>query len=732
MKKLALIFFSALIISAVHLNAYVNKRYTWWNMRIKRLEKLLVNINSNKLTDNSVKSLIKKDIETGRDFIAFHNRRIYQNLEIVKDPGSLSMPSVKKEIEKIIYPIAAFHELDELLKRAGSFETVKDVKKSVWNEIEKIMKEQAGISDKEAAYLIRSFLVQKNELKMLSMEIVLSMRLNNVEMRIKKIVEALTGTVIFKIKNKEVNLDPVDFYMRTTEWAIDTCSAAGSREYMSDLKDALKRSWKWKQINEKLLKLIEEKKRGLFGISSSGKISADLIKRINNINLELKQLYITGSPLLLKEYSIRFKTIAMLMKKIASAGINNYPYLEGRINGIYRRILDIYRYLVSIPGESKEKINGVPDELSERYHVGEKRYSEGIKQIKKSIDESYRLISGRISAYKKKVKRLGKSIEKYTAQQELNLITTLIEDYSKAFGKYNYESEILNRYSDEFKRLKKQIKRKEYISVFKHFNGEFSLLKTIKFNREKLEREKLNREILRKESLRLVASLTYLVKYYKRKRANINYYPAPEYILQLKNRFKGYRGIKIGSWTMTSDNYSVVDRNVSALFKKIFSRTSWLGAGKKKKHNETGTFCSLSLGSVQFSLNIPHGWFEENLTESDKSIGIIKKFTSIDKKSNINLVKIRSDNRKNIDIKKTGEKWLRLKGMKPVMKKWGKKEKLDYYWILSRDESGAVYEIYTLKRDDYAFILSGETDSLRYSFFRKRLESVFDSIMFRF
>jgi hypothetical protein len=730
MKKRVLILSLVFIFSTVYLDAYVNKRYIWWNLRIKRLEKLLVSVKNSRSADNRIKSLIMNDIKTGRDFISFHNRKIFQNLENVKDPGSMTQLSIKKEIVKRIYPVAAFLELEELLRNAGSSETAHKVKKSVWNEIEKILKEQAGISNKNLVDFIGSCLVQKNELKMLSMEIILFTHLHNVEMRIEKTVETLAGTAMFNIKNRREGLDPAEFSMRITEWAIETCSAAVGKSSGNDLKDALGRSRRWQFIRKKLLKLTEKNKEGLSAIENYRKRPAGLVKRIKRINGELQHAGITDSILLLKDNRVYLERIAKLLKRTASAGIYAYPYLEGRIKGAHSRICDIYRYLVSLRGIKMEKMRGAPGELPDQYRTGKKQYSEDLKKIKKRIDKNYRLIYGRISVYRGKVKKLGKSIRKQTAEYELSLIISLIEDYSKAFRKYNYESEILNIYSAEFKRVIKQLESKEYQRDLAQFNHKFSLLKNIGFNSERLQREKLNKEIIRKEGLRLISSLSYLMNYHKRKSTDLNYYPASSYILQLKKRFKGKSGIKIGSWTMTSDNYSVIDRNVSALLKKIVSRNVWLEAGRKKDDGETGSPCSVEMGGVRFSLNIPHGWFEESLTESDRSRGIIKKFISIDKRSSIKLAGIQSGKRKGIDIKETGEKWARTKGMKPVMKKWGKKESLDYYWVLSRDSSGAVNETYTLKRDDYTFILSGETDSARYRFFRIRLESVFDSILF--
>ncbi len=730
MKKIILVPFLVIIFSTAHLYAYVNKRYTWWNMRVKRLEELLVKVKNSRFADNSVKSLIRNDIETGRDFIAFHNRKIYRNLEKVIDPGSMTQSSIKKELMKRIYPVVAFRELEELLKSAGSPEIVKNVRKSVRDEIEKIIKEQAGISDKDLADFIGNYLVQKSELKILSLEMVLFMYLHNVEMRIDKIAETLAGTAMFKIKNRREGQDLSGFYMRTTEWAIDTCSTTEGREYRSEIKDALKGSQRWQIINKRFRELIGKKSEGLTALSAYRKRPADLVKQMNKINREQQQVSLSVSPLMLKEYRNYLEKIAGLLEKTASAGVHAYPYLEGRMRGTYGRILDIYRYLTSLPGMKKEKTKEVPVELLGRYRIEVKSYSEDLKKIKKRIDKNYRLISGMIRAYRKKVKQRGKSIRKYTAQHELNLIITLIEDYSIAFGKYNYETDLLNAYSAEFNRVIKQLKSKEHKPDPARFNKSFSLLKNIRFNSERLQKEKLNKEIIQKEGLQLVSSLSYLVNYYKRKGADINYYPASGYILQLKNRFKRAGGIKIGSWTMTSENYSVIDRNVSALFRRIISRNAWLETKSEKNNGETGSLCPVMTGGMQFTLNIPRGWFEEKLTESDRSRGIVKKFMSMDKRSSINLARVHFENRQSMDIKKTGEKWARVKGMKPVMKKWGKKENLDYYWILSRDRSGAVKEIYTLKRDNDTFILSGQTDSARYRFFRARLESVFNSIVF--
>jgi Txe/YoeB family toxin of Txe-Axe toxin-antitoxin module len=732
MRKPLLIFSLVFIFSTAYLDAYVIKRYTWWNLRTKRLEKLLANMNRSSFADSGIKSLIENDIKAGRDFLTFHNRRIYQNLEKVKDPGSMTRLSLKNEIRKRINPVVAFSELEELTKRVGSPEIVNKVKQNIWKEIEKIMNKEAGFSDKALVDFIGRYLIQKSELKMLSTEMVIFRHLHNVEKRIEKFTETLAGAAMFKIKNNLEKLDSTELYMRITEWGIEACSVEGGREYRDDKKNPLARSRRWQFIRKRLFKLIGEGGKGLSQLNSYRERPAFLVKRLKKINRELQQQSIADSTLLMKTNRIYLEKIAGLVKRTASAGIYSYPYLEGRIRGVYTRVLDIYRYLVFAPGIRKENMRGAPDELLDRYHIEKKRFSEDVKKIKKRIDTDYRLTSGKIAAYRKNVIQRGKSLRKYTAQHELNLIITFIEDYSSAYRNCTYESEILNRYSAEFARVEKELRSKNYKVLPGRSAHEFSLLKTIRFNRERLEREKHNKEIIKKEGLRLISSLQYLVNYYKRKNADINYYPASRYILQLKNRFKGNRGVKIGSWTMTSENYAVIDRNVSALFRNIISRNTWRETRSKKNGSVKSTHCSVKIGNVRFSLNIPRGWVEESVTETERSRGIMKKFISIDRRSSINLAKIHSGSRKGMDIKKTGEIWAGLKGMKPVMKKWGKKKSLDYYWIFSRDGSGAVNEIYTLQRGHYTFILSGRTDAALYRFFRGRMESVFDSIEFRF
>jgi hypothetical protein len=534
------------------------------------------------------------------------------------------------------------------------------------------------------------------------------------------------------MKNRIEGYNSAEFYMRVTDWAIEACSAAVIREYRDDLKKSMVRSRRWQFIRKRLLKLIGKKNEGLSVLYAYRKRPADFIKRLESIDWELRKMRITDSTFLMKTNRIYLEKIAWLLNRTASAGVYASPYLEGRIKGVYTRILDIYRYLLFAPGIKKENIREVPGDLLDRYYTGKKRYSKDVKKIKKRIDNNYRLIYEKTTAYRRKIIQRGKSLGKYTAQYELNLIITLIEEYSKTFGKYTYESEIFKRYSAEFSRVEKKLRSKDYKAFPARFNNNFSLLKSIRLNKEKLKREKDKKEIIKKEGLRLISSLRYLMNYYKRKNADINYYPASRYILELKNRFKGNRGIRIGSWTMTSDNYVVIDKNVSAFFRKIISKNTWHETGSNKNEDEKGHHCNEKIGNVQFFMNIPHGWFEESITESDRSRGIIRKFMSIDGRSSIKLAKVHFGSGKSMDIKETGEKWAELKGMKPVMKKWGKKENLDYYWIFSRDGSGGVNEIYTLKRDHYTLILSGRTDSARYRFFRTRMESVFDSIEFGF
>ena len=64
-----------------------------------------------------------------------------------------------------------------------------------------------------------------------------------------------------------------------------------------------------------------------------------------------------------------------------------------------------------------------------------------------------------------------------------------------------------------------------------------------------------------------------------------------------------------------------------------------------------------------------------------------------------------------------------------LKEKWGKKDDIEYFWMLSRNRKKRdIMELYTITLDNRILIISGISSREKYNYFKDKLASVFNSI----
>lgn len=316
----------------------------------------------------------------------------------------------------------------------------------------------------------------------------------------------------------------------------------------------------------------------------------------------------------------------------------------------------------------------------------------------------------------------NKEIQQDIAELEIELLYDKIKDYFKAFERYTYARKALEDYSSRYEDFVDEINGGECSTLLKSVLKQESMLNAVRgFDRERIAREYEIKRYLKVDITRDMARLYTLLSFYKSKCVDIRNKPVQDEVNAMKLRLGERIEVKISGWTMNEVNIDTIDYKAVKKLSMSYDKSSWLGDSEETDSSQE----KVKLKNMEISFAVPGGWKEEDLMTGDTDKGILKSFRNNDRSSAIYIAQLNTAGKSEEEI---SDQWINKMGGSRVLKKWGRKDNTDYLWSLSRRKSGEVMESYVIKQGNTALIFSGTSSADKYSLFKKKMSSVFNSL----
>ncbi|MCP4137287.1 MAG: hypothetical protein GY754_40340 [bacterium] len=368
-----------------------------------------------------------------------------------------------------------------------------------------------------------------------------------------------------------------------------------------------------------------------------------------------------------------------------------------------------------------------------------------LKEIKSSrhgISAYYKDYLRDLREVARKKKALSSGLKEKIAQYEINILLQNAQACVKLYDSLRYAEEAMAYYQLKFKEYKKEIESGTMSGPLEESIQKLSLISTIKdFDRARLVDEYITKKYVKREARMAIARLTTILRYYKVRKIKIKSSPDYDEIFALKSKLGKKIEVRIDSWIMNEANFDSIDKKAAKKLTVMRKRKIW-ETGAKKRNVQRNTLPSAipdheadidlpeddlhsDSGDMNRPLAIPRGWKEDRNSAYDQSRGVIKSYSSMDRGAVIRLVKLplkKSDN-----VKEITENWTKRSGNNMIKERWGRKNRMEYFWTLSKDKHSNVCESYSVLKEGFVYILSGTTSKNKYNFFKGKLNTVFAS-----
>lgn len=322
---------------------------------------------------------------------------------------------------------------------------------------------------------------------------------------------------------------------------------------------------------------------------------------------------------------------------------------------------------------------------------------------------------------KKEKERDKKNAEnRMIAGLELDTIIKSAEDFAEVFKKYHYSEEAFESYATMYNIFMRQAKSNRVSAELQKAMESYSIIQGLKnFDIKSMEQELILKKYLKSEGKALLERYAALSEQYRRQGIQAGDKKTAEKIILINRIFDKWCGIKIGSWKMDQFNYADIDAKAVHSLRQAVSRSGWEKNEKLEKNSD-----ELKIKEVGIYMEIPEGWKEDPLSESDRTRGIIKLYRNFDKSASISL-KIVQLNRKS--VKEISDEIARISGGLPIKGRWGKKDESDYFWSVFKDSESNLVESYVVSYGNKAFVITGKSSRDKYKYFREKFGQMFES-----
>ena len=314
--------------------------------------------------------------------------------------------------------------------------------------------------------------------------------------------------------------------------------------------------------------------------------------------------------------------------------------------------------------------------------------------------------------------RVQKEDPAAAAKTEIAAMVSSMGRYTALIAEYREAEKLIGEYQDVYLRLEEQASGGDESADLINAIERKSILPLIgSYNSAKIQNERSRREYLRREGLSGIARLITLGRAYRQKGVDLQSFPADGTLAEWKSILSSRKEVKIASWRMDESSIEEVDARAVARLEQISHRAMWRSSADTSD-GKTG----ITLNGINISLLVPRGWAREDSSSAASGIS----FRSPDGSSCITVVNINGD-RPSLGMEVEN---LSLKSGSMVMKKWGKRDGADFYYVLAKGKNDSLRETYGTVHEGRMFLITGETRKDRYNLFSPILRKVFDTVEF--
>jgi hypothetical protein len=234
---------------------------------------------------------------------------------------------------------------------------------------------------------------------------------------------------------------------------------------------------------------------------------------------------------------------------------------------------------------------------------------------------------------------------------------------------------------------------------------------------EKITDEHQTRLYLRREIRSLISRIAHLESFYDRYNINVHNILDRSEALAIETLISQKTAIPAGDWSLNEENFSDIDRKLVQSLCNARKKAVWSAAADRVH--------PVQVPGTDIALSIPDGWTRNDGHNRKSENMTLMTFTTTGDTASIDIAIVPVETHTMQIIH--GE-WLKIQRAKSVKTKWGRKNNIDYLWSLARDNNSSIRESYLFQNGNNAVIVSGSTTRNRYNFFKKKLDSVFESV----
>ena len=297
---------------------------------------------------------------------------------------------------------------------------------------------------------------------------------------------------------------------------------------------------------------------------------------------------------------------------------------------------------------------------------------------------------------------------------ETGAMTSSLERCTGLLATYTSAEKFIEEYRNVYSGLEEAAASGDESGDMKKVLETRSVLPLLSYNREMILMERKNREYLKRDGMSQLARLVTLRRSVGGKGSKG---ATDKQLSDFRGMLSARKTGKIASWCMDETNIEDVDARAAARLEQIIHRAMW--------RNSTDTIQDktiLTLGDVKILFSVPKGWARND--DGDKTDAVT--FRSPDESSSISIIHTGGDKP---SLASEVEKLSGVKG-RVVMKKWGKREGSDFYYVYTKGKKDMVYETYGMVHDGKICLFSGETRKDRYNLFSPLLKRIFETVEF--
>ncbi|MBN2038658.1 MAG: hypothetical protein JW864_01355 [Spirochaetes bacterium] len=441
----------------------------------------------------------------------------------------------------------------------------------------------------------------------------------------------------------------------------------------------------------------------------------DVTSEFKAVNTDTDFTDITGRIKRNREYIHTLKNIALdctgLERLIA-------PSFHKRYHSVCIRISNLLNFInYSLNTEAGKQKNRNPEKINE-ISEQKKIIKNEITSSREKINNVYMSMIKSLETKRRKLKAVKHEIKDVLVNTELELLADSLDNYLNAYKRQDYTGKALKKYAEKYNELLESVESGTENKSLDHAIRSKSIFPVVhNFSSEKIKHESITKNYLKNSIYKRISSIQTLVTFYKRKGIKINYRP-DDLIENAKTKLRIKTDIPLGGWRMTETNFWNIDKKAVQKLLYILKRKIWQNADNRNDlHNK------IKINDFRITLSIPEGWIEQKVSSTDSDNGVIRTFRSIDGNSTIYIASYNNTN----SVRDASKYWINGMNSRKVAQKWGEKDTSDYYWTLSNHTEG-VMESYAISCKQKILIVSGISSKDKYNFFKKKINSVFQSI----